>query len=104
MSTQALFTNQTATGYSSNKAVEGANSVFQADGITSSGAGSAVIDIEVSLDQTMWSVAGTITLTLSTTLTADGFTMAAKWPFARARVRSISGTGASVNVKMAGST
>ena len=77
---------------------------FYADGTTSAGSGSAVIDIEVSnvdspssSDSTEWKIAGTITLTLGTTKTNDVFTLNAPYQWFRARLVSISGTGASVN-------
>lgn len=73
---------------------------FQAVGTTSSGGGAASIDIEVSNDGANWLVAGSISLTLSTTASTDGFVMDAAWRLVRANVKSISGTGASVTVTM----
>ena len=68
-------------------------------GTTSAGVGAAVIHIEVSNDTTApWLTAGTITLTLGTSATADGFAIQAGWMYIRARVESISGTNASVSV------
>lgn len=76
----------------------GSNRVFQASGTTSSGSGSATVLIQVSLDNSNWVTLGTISLTLGTTATSDGFASDAPWIYTRARVSAISGTGASVNV------
>ncbi len=78
---------------------------LQAFGTTGSGAGAALIVIEVSNIEspgadTDWITAGTITLTLGTTRTTNGFASAASWRNVRARVTSISGTGAKVSVVM----
>ena len=77
---------------------------FQASGFTTAGAGASTIIIEVSnLDPpgaNDWVVAGTITLTLGTTPTSDGFVTDAPWTFVRARVSAISGTNAAVSVVM----
>lgn len=71
---------------------------FQAYGATSSGAGAATIEIQVSNDTTNWLVLGTITLTLATTVSNDGLSAISGWPYCRANVSALSGTGASVNV------
>jgi hypothetical protein len=73
---------------------------FDANGSTSSGAGSATILIQASNDGSNFILIATITLTLSTTPAADGFASDAPWKYVRARVSAISGTGASVNVNM----
>lgn len=77
---------------------------FQAIGVTSAGAGSATIIIEASNKASPatgtnvdWTTLGTITLTLSTTQTNDGFVSQAPWRHVRARVSAISGTDATVN-------
>ena len=71
-------------------------------GVTSAGAGAATIAIEVSNDGTNWVVAGTLSLTLATTVTTttntDGFNINAGWKHMRANVTAISGTGAAVTV------
>lgn len=72
---------------------------FTAIGSTSSGAGAAVVVIEVSPDNSNWQTLGTISLTLSTTAALDGFrTLAGVWKYTRARITSISGTNAAVTV------
>lgn len=73
---------------------------FQAVGKTTAGAGSASVDVEVSNNKTNWLLAGTITLTLGTTETSDGFESSAHWVFVRGKVTAISGTGATVSLIM----
>lgn len=77
---------------------------FQANGVTSSGAGAATIAIEVSdvpdPASTDWITLGTISLTLGTTNTTDGFASEAAWRWVRANVTAISGTNSTVNVYM----
>lgn len=74
-------------------------------GATSAGAGSVTVVIEVTNNpaaavNTDWIIAGTVTLTLSTTVASDGFVIDAPWTRMRARVTAISGTGANVTVDM----
>lgn len=74
---------------------------FDAYGSTSSGSGAAQILIQVSntnLSAT-FKTAVTIDLTLGTTVTSDGYYVEGEWAYVRAKVASISGTGASVTVK-----
>lgn len=107
VSSVQLLTAATTTatgGYVSPRCV---NRTFQAMGTTSSGSGSGVIVIEASNKSTPatgttvdWTTLGTITLTLGTTQTNDGFVSDASWRWVRARVSSISGTGASVDAYM----
>lgn len=78
---------------------------YHAFGETSAGAGAATIVIDVSnveapATDADWIVMGTITLTLGTTRTGDGFTSTSAWRNVRARITAISGTNASVNVRM----
>lgn len=82
---------------------------LHAYGETSSGSGSSTIVIEVSnLDSPVtttnvdWLTACTITLTLATTRSGDSCVINAPWRTIRARVTAISGTGASVNVRIGG--
>ena len=85
----------------------GTVNTFQAFGATTAGAGAATIVIEVSNIEDPangtnvdWITAGTITLTLATTRTSDGFGMVIPWRNVRARITAISGTGAAVSVSM----
>jgi hypothetical protein len=79
----------------------GAKASFQANGTTSTGAGAATVKIQGSLDNSIWIDLGTITLTLATTESGDGFAINAPWEYVRANVTAISGTDASVDVYMA---
>lgn len=77
------------------------HATFQAT-VVGTGAVTASVDIEVSNDGTYWvdTVAGTISLS-GTTSHSDGFTTTeAPWKYVRANVTAISGTGATVNVTM----
>ena len=76
---------------------------FQAQGVTSSGSGTATVLIQGSLDGSVWVLLGTMTLTLETTLAAgvhDGIAINAPWNKIRANVSAISGTGAAVDAFM----
>lgn len=73
----------------------------QAVGKTSSGSGSAVIELDVSNDGQNWLVRDTITLTLSASESSAGVEIDAAWAWIRAEVKSISGTGAAVTVTLA---
>ena len=78
------------------------DAVFQAIITTSSGTGSATINIYGSMDGTSFATTalGTITLTTVASGTSEGFTTTAVWPYVRAVLSGISGTGATVNVIM----
>ncbi len=74
------------------------NRTYQAWGTTTGGTGAASIVIEVrDHDEAPWLTIATVSLTLSTTASSDGFASSAAWKYTRARVATISGTGASVN-------
>ena len=75
---------------------------FQAVGTTTASTGAATVKIEVSDDGTNYITLGTITLTLGTAATSDGFAVSNTWEYFRANVTAISGTGASVTVYMKG--
>ncbi|HET8686205.1 MAG TPA: hypothetical protein VFM18_06020 [Methanosarcina sp.] len=69
--------------------------------VTGTGAVTATVLIEVSNDGTNWlsTPMGTISLS-GTTSATDGFTSSAPWKYVRANITAISGTGATVVVKM----
>jgi hypothetical protein len=93
MTTQTLLT---ATATSTGQAFsfdDNTSATFQASGIMSAGSGTAVVSIQVSNDLTNWLTAGSISLTLSTTSTSDGFAITAPWAWVRAKVDSISANG-----------
>lgn len=100
--TLVLQSAQTATNTGSAYSVWGTKWAFQAYGSTTASTGAATILIQVSNVDTdaAYITMGTITLTLGTTITADGFASDAPWKYVRAKVSAISGTGASVNVVM----
>lgn len=76
-------------------------STIQSFGTTTAGAGAATIAIDATNDTSgSYVTLGTISLVLSTSVSADGFTVNAPWKFIRARVTAISGTGASVTTVM----
>lgn len=89
-----------ATGAGASKQPSGPRMAFQADGVTSAGAGAVDVDVEASLDGVAWVVLGTISLVLSTILATDGFASDAPWKFIRGNVTSISGTDATVTLRM----
>jgi hypothetical protein len=75
---------------------------FQASGTTTASTGAATVVIQVSNDGTNYLTLGTITLTLGTSSTSDGFASLNTWEYYRANLTAISGTGASVTVLMKG--
>ncbi len=75
-------------------------SAFQAT-VQGTGAVTATVVIEASLDNLFWIATPLGTITLSgTTSASDGFTTDAPWKYVRARITAISGTGAGVTVDM----
>lgn len=103
-----MFAARTTVGYSkSTRLTTSGRKIVQARGKTSAGAGAAVVKIWGTLfddaeasDDTLWTLLGTITLTLATTYVNDGFAINAAWAKIRAEVDSISGTDAQVDVKL----
>ena len=65
--------------------------------VAGTGAVSASVDIEVSNDGSHWLVAGTITLS-GTTSDQAGLTLDAPWVNVRAKCTAIAGTGAALTV------
>ena len=107
ISAVTLLSGRTTTGSSNRHTAWHEKTTFQAVGRTTAGSGAASINIEVSNVENPtidahWLLAMTIDLTLGTTDVSDGQEFNAKWKFVRARVVSISGTGASVDVYMGG--
>lgn len=93
-----------ATTVAAGSAVNGVSSTktYQATGRTTSGAGAATIQVQGSNDEgNTWDTIGTITLTLTNTaLVSDGFSSDDRYQRIRGNVTAISGTGASVNLRM----
>lgn len=74
---------------------------YEASGTTTSGAGSATIKVRGrNSPSSAWQTIGTITLTLGTTVTGDGFASDDRYALLSGEVTAISGTGASVNLTM----
>lgn len=73
---------------------------FQGLGSTTSGVGTAVIVVQGSNDNVNFITLGTITLTLGTAVTSDGFASDARWNYVRGNVTSITGTGAKASLIM----
>lgn len=95
-----LLNAATATGSGESHEPRDAKRTFQATGFTTAGVGAVDVRIEASNDNSNFLEIGSITLVLSTTAATDGFLSDAAWRHIRARVASISGTGASVTVWM----
>jgi hypothetical protein len=100
MSTVILSTTTTATGTPVGS-VRPAIS-FQASGLVTASTGSATVVIEASNEGDAplenWLAVGTITLSLTTSRSSDGFAATNAFNSYRARVSAISGTNASVTV------
>ena len=73
---------------------------IQSFGSTTSGTGAVVVSIEATNNTDgSYVVLGTISLTLSTSVSTDGFVVNAPWKYIRANITSISGTGSSVTTE-----
>lgn len=93
-----LLTDATSTVTGSEVECWHTNRTFEVYGNTSSGSGSAVVVIEVRNSQNApYKTLATVTLTLGTTVTSDGATSPAAWRYCRARVTTLTGTGATVS-------
>jgi hypothetical protein len=87
-----------ATGAQAAVSGRSGNKTYSAWGSTTAGAGAATIVIQGSNSgELAWVTIGTITLTLSTTVTEDGFTSQDSYDAIRMNVTAISGTNASVS-------
>lgn len=100
MSRMNLLENVTTAGPGPAVPDPGAGSTCQAVGSVAAATGLAVIDIEVSDIDDNWLVYDTITLSLSTTIASAAVVIDGTWAFARANLKSISGTGALVSAAM----
>lgn len=88
----------TTTGPLPTQQVSGNHRTYQAT-VTGTGAVTATVLIEVSNDGTNWFTQATISLS-GTDSDTDGAALEANWPFVRANISAISGTGASVVVTL----
>ena len=93
-----ILTDVTTTVASEAISIGSNNKAFQVKGSTSAGAGTAEIGVEVTNDPSWpWLTLAVISLSLSPTVTSDGFVMSAGWPWVRVRVISISGADAKIS-------
>jgi hypothetical protein len=98
---QSLLENATtvAAGTAKN-GISGAKT-YDVWGTTTAGSGAATVQIQGSANEGLtWNLLGTITLTLGTSATSDGFTSDDRYTLIRGNVTAISGTGAAVNAAM----
>lgn len=102
INTGTLLSAVTATGAGASLPDLGCKRTFFANGATTASTGAATILVEVSNvaapTSADWKLLATVTLTLGTTLTNDGFASDAPWKHVRGNVTAISGTGAYVNL------
>lgn len=98
--TYNLLDSKTTTGAGTAIFKDSPLATFQVSGSVTASTGAAVVLIQFSNDNTNWITGGTVTLTLGTSTTTDGFTTNAPWKYVRANVQSISGTNASVSAVM----
>ncbi len=97
---QKILSAATATGAGSSFESFDKDRTYQAAGATSASTGAATVKIQVSDDDSNWIDLATITLSLTTSSSSDGFATSAPWRYSRANVTAISGTGAAVTVWM----
>lgn len=101
----AMHTAATTTATSEHFTPWGSRKTFHCTGTTTAGSGAATIVMEGSdVDSSVtanWVTLGTITLTLGTASTGDGFASESSWRFVRSRISAISGTNGSVNCYLA---
>lgn len=103
-STDFLIVDQTTTGAGTVGGVAvvkepwGNVYTFHGYGSVSTSTGAAAVKVQVSNDAVSWIDMGTITLTLGTSVTADGFSAVVPWKYFRGNVSSISGTDAKVSL------
>lgn len=97
----AILTGATATGAGDSVRGVGTTKTYNLKGATTAGAGAATVQVQGSITGAAWVTIGTISLTLATTASADGFTSEDRYPLIRGNVTAISGTGASVDLTAA---
>ena len=96
---ETLLNAVTVTGAGAARAMRDRRATVHASGTTSAGAGAATIKVQGSSDGGLtWVDIGTITLTLATTISGDGFAIDAPWILIRGNVTAISGTTATVSL------
>lgn len=98
-----LVSNKITTGAGTSYQLGGTSRSYFAFGSTVSGSGACAMKVQVSNDNITFIDLATISLTLSSTVTADGLATLAPWKYARGNIGSISGTGAKCSL-IAGSS
>ena len=103
--TQTLLDAVIANGDGSSSQPEGpevksAKRSFHAYGATSAGAGAADVAVQGSHDGTNWVTIDTMSLVLGTTTVHDFYTTEFPWKYVRGSVSNLTGTDATVNLKM----
>lgn len=94
------LTGGTTTGAKTGEYKDTVNTTYQAT-VAGTGAVTATVLIEVSNDDTNYCATPLGTISLSgTTSATDGFTTSAPWKYHRVNISAISGTGATVTVKV----
>lgn len=88
-----ILTSATGTGAGDSYRPWGAKRTFHVSASTSSGTGWASVSIEASNDNTNWSEACAIALSISSTVVDDGCVMDAPWKYVRANVTDLAGAG-----------
>ena len=97
---ETIVSAATATGVQTYRRKPAPATVFQVI-LSGTGAVSATVLFEVSLDGTNWVTPGMATVTLSgTTSVTDGFASNAPWRYVRPNITTISGTGATITILM----
>jgi hypothetical protein len=103
VSVSSLVIDRTTTGAGTTFDLGGTARTYYVYGSTTAGAGACAMKIEVSNNGASFALLATVSLTLSTTVSADGFASTAPWKYVRGNVDSISGTGAKCSL-LSGST
>lgn len=100
VTTTTILNAVTATGAGSAANGVRGNKTYHASGTTSSGTGAATIQVQGSHTGVSWDTIGTISLTLGTTATSDGFASEDRYAMVRGNVTALSGTGAAVTLSV----
>ena len=98
MLTEKLFSDATATGAKASQSPPCKERAYHLTGSVSASTGAAGVTLETSNDNVNWVSAGTMALTLGTTVTSDTLTSDVPWRYVRGNVTSISGTDATVTL------
>jgi hypothetical protein len=98
-----LLENVQAAGAAAAVRAPDGNRTYQAWGATTSGSGSATIQIQGTNNGGItWDTIGTITLTLGASATSDSFSSLDRFTMLRGNVTALSGTGAAVSAEASG--